>query len=119
MTLFFTEQCTYESDLFGYFTFTFNLLFYTKISKESVKLGLFLHNSHVACSTCVCPGGPRLKFSELLRHVMEVLQSSYSCSAYGEEYSSLLVKDILSVRKYWCDVTTQQWQSQWAIFTLC
>ncbi|XP_039987125.1 serine-protein kinase ATM [Xiphias gladius] len=55
--------------------------------------------------------GPRLKCSELLRHVMEVLQNSYSCSAYGEDYSSLLVKDILSVRKYWCDITPQQWRS--------
>uniref|UniRef100_A0A3P8UQX8 non-specific serine/threonine protein kinase n=1 Tax=Cynoglossus semilaevis TaxID=244447 RepID=A0A3P8UQX8_CYNSE len=53
--------------------------------------------------------GPRLKCSELLRHVMEVLRGSYSCSAYGEYYSSLLVKDILSVRKYWCDITPQQW----------
>ncbi|XP_045929347.1 serine-protein kinase ATM isoform X1 [Micropterus dolomieu] len=55
--------------------------------------------------------GPRLKCSELLKHVMEVLQSSYCCSAYGEDYSSLLIKDILSVRKYWCDITLQQWHS--------
>ncbi|KAF0030873.1 hypothetical protein F2P81_017604 [Scophthalmus maximus] len=54
--------------------------------------------------------GPRLKCGELLRHMMEVLQGSYSCSAYGEDYSSLLVKDVLSVRKYWCDITPQQWQ---------
>ncbi|KAL6116348.1 atm [Pungitius sinensis] len=53
--------------------------------------------------------GPRLKCSEMLKHVMEVLQNSYSCSAHGEDYSSLLVKDILSVRKYWCDITPQQW----------
>uniref|UniRef100_A0A3B4ARZ4 non-specific serine/threonine protein kinase n=1 Tax=Periophthalmus magnuspinnatus TaxID=409849 RepID=A0A3B4ARZ4_9GOBI len=53
--------------------------------------------------------GPRLKCSELLKHVMDVLQSSYSCSFYGEDYSSLLDKDILSVRKYWCDITPQQW----------
>uniref|UniRef100_A0A672Y667 non-specific serine/threonine protein kinase n=1 Tax=Sphaeramia orbicularis TaxID=375764 RepID=A0A672Y667_9TELE len=55
--------------------------------------------------------GPRLKCSELVKHVMEVLQSSYSCSAYGEDYSSLLVKDILSIRKYWCDISPPQWQS--------
>lgn len=55
--------------------------------------------------------GPRLKCSELLKHVMEVLQSSYCCSAYGENYSSLLVKDILSVRKYWCDITSSQWHN--------
>lgn len=55
--------------------------------------------------------GPRLKCSELLKHVMDILQCSYSCTAYGEDYSSLLVKDILSVRKYWCDITPQQWES--------
>ncbi|XP_076591459.1 serine-protein kinase ATM isoform X1 [Chaetodon auriga] len=59
---------------------------------------------------CANKRGPRLKCSELLKHVMDVLESSYSCSAYGEDYSSLLVKDILSVRKYWCDITPQQWQ---------
>ncbi|CAJ1065758.1 serine-protein kinase ATM [Xyrichtys novacula] len=55
--------------------------------------------------------GPYLKCSELLKHVMDVLQNSYSCSAYGEDYSSILLKDILSVRKYWCDITPQQWNS--------
>ncbi|MED6266273.1 hypothetical protein CHARACLAT_000394 [Characodon lateralis] len=55
--------------------------------------------------------GPRLKRSDLLRHVIEVLQSSFCCSAYGENYSSLLLKDILSVRKYWCDISRQEWQS--------
>ncbi|KAF3692958.1 Serine-protein kinase ATM [Channa argus] len=60
---------------------------------------------------CANKRGPRLKCSELLKHVLEVLQSSYSCSAYGDDYSSLLLKDILSVRKYWCDITPQQWQN--------
>uniref|UniRef100_A0A7N8YQ22 non-specific serine/threonine protein kinase n=1 Tax=Mastacembelus armatus TaxID=205130 RepID=A0A7N8YQ22_9TELE len=55
--------------------------------------------------------GPRLKCSELLKHVMEVLHNSYSCSACGEYYSNFLIKDILSVRKYWCDITPQQWHS--------
>ncbi|XP_034556513.1 serine-protein kinase ATM [Notolabrus celidotus] len=59
---------------------------------------------------------PCLKCSELLKHVMEVLQNSYSCSAYGEDYSSILLKDILSVRKYWCDITAQQWNSLLELF---
>lgn len=53
-----------------------------------------------------------MKCSELLKHVTEVLQSPYSCAAYGEDYSSLLLKDILSVRKYWCDMAPQQWHSE-------
>ncbi|XP_056296649.1 serine-protein kinase ATM-like isoform X3 [Pseudoliparis swirei] len=55
--------------------------------------------------------GPRLTCSDMLKHVMDVLQNSYSCSAYGENYSSLLVKDILSVRKYWCDIPPEQWHN--------
>lgn len=73
-----------------------------------------MYRSLIVCLS-FSAGGPRLKCSELLRHVMEVLSNSYSCSVCGEDYSSLLVKDILSVRKYWCDISLQQWQSQWAV----
>ncbi|MBN3300154.1 ATM kinase, partial [Amia calva] len=58
---------------------------------------------------CANKRGPRLKCSELLSHVVSMLQSSFGCSAYGEDYSSILLKDVLSVRKYWCEVTQQQW----------
>ncbi|TSP46813.1 Serine-protein kinase ATM [Bagarius yarrelli] len=58
---------------------------------------------------CANKRGPRLKCSDLLAHVVEVLQSSFSCAAYGEDYSSILLKNILSVRKYWCEINPQQW----------
>ncbi|KAI1893428.1 hypothetical protein AGOR_G00123620 [Albula goreensis] len=58
---------------------------------------------------CANKRGPRLKCSELLSHIVDVIGSSFSCSAYGEDYSSILLKDILSVRKYWCEITQQQW----------
>ncbi|CAB1347999.1 unnamed protein product [Coregonus sp. 'balchen'] len=60
---------------------------------------------------CANKRGPRLKCGELLKHVMEVLRSSFSCSAYGEDYSTILLKNILSVRKYWCEITQQQWHN--------
>uniref|UniRef100_A0A8C8F0Y4 non-specific serine/threonine protein kinase n=1 Tax=Oncorhynchus tshawytscha TaxID=74940 RepID=A0A8C8F0Y4_ONCTS len=60
---------------------------------------------------CANKRGPRLNCGELLNHVMEVLRSSFSCLAYGEDYSSILLKNILSVRKYWCDITQQQWHN--------
>ncbi|KAJ7995488.1 hypothetical protein DPEC_G00245090 [Dallia pectoralis] len=59
---------------------------------------------------CANRRGPRLKCGELLNHVMDVLRGPFSCSAYGEDYSTILLKNVLSVRKYWCDVTPQQWQ---------
>ncbi|XP_034170693.2 serine-protein kinase ATM [Pangasianodon hypophthalmus] len=58
---------------------------------------------------CANKRGPKLKCADLLAHVVEVLQSSFSCAAYGEDYSSILLKNILSVRKYWCEITQQQW----------
>uniref|UniRef100_A0A8C9RH35 non-specific serine/threonine protein kinase n=1 Tax=Scleropages formosus TaxID=113540 RepID=A0A8C9RH35_SCLFO len=58
---------------------------------------------------CANKRGPRLKCAELLSHVVEVLRGSFTCSAYGEDYSSILLKDILSIRKYWCEITQSQW----------
>ncbi|XP_061781898.1 serine-protein kinase ATM [Nerophis lumbriciformis] len=60
---------------------------------------------------CANKRGPRLKCGELLRHVIDTLDNSYTCAAYGKDYSSLLLKEVLSVRKYWCDITPQQWLS--------
>ncbi|KAK3513535.1 hypothetical protein QTP70_016470, partial [Hemibagrus guttatus] len=58
---------------------------------------------------CANKRGPKLKCADLLTHVVEVLQSSFICNAYAEDYNSILLKDILSVRKYWCEITQQQW----------
>ncbi|XP_051534451.1 serine-protein kinase ATM isoform X2 [Myxocyprinus asiaticus] len=46
-----------------------------------------------------------------MSHMVEVLQNPFSCAAYGEDYSSILLKNILSVRKYWCEMSQQQWHS--------
>ncbi|RMC07330.1 hypothetical protein DUI87_16789 [Hirundo rustica rustica] len=53
--------------------------------------------------------GPRLKCQELLIYVMEIIRDPTSCAAYGSDCSSILLKDILSVRKYWCEISQQQW----------
>ncbi|XP_065137946.1 serine-protein kinase ATM [Paramisgurnus dabryanus] len=60
---------------------------------------------------CANQRGPKLKCGELMSHVVEVLQSPFSCAAYGEDYSTILLKSILSVRKYWCEMSLQQWHS--------
>lgn len=66
---------------------------------------------------CANKRGPKLKCAYLLAHVVEVLQSSFSCAIYGEDYSSILLKNILSVRKYWCEITQQQWHCLLDVFT--
>uniref|UniRef100_A0A8C9U8F7 non-specific serine/threonine protein kinase n=1 Tax=Serinus canaria TaxID=9135 RepID=A0A8C9U8F7_SERCA len=58
---------------------------------------------------CANKRGPRLKCQELLIYVMEVIRDPISCAAYGSDCSSILLKDILSVRKYWCEISQLQW----------
>ncbi|XP_008940294.1 PREDICTED: serine-protein kinase ATM-like, partial [Merops nubicus] len=58
---------------------------------------------------CANKRGPRLKCQELLIYVMEIIRDPTSCAAYGSDCSSILLKDILSVRKYWCEISQQQW----------
>ncbi|XP_076837050.1 serine-protein kinase ATM isoform X2 [Brachyhypopomus gauderio] len=60
---------------------------------------------------CANKRGPKLKCGDLVSHVVDVLSSSFTCAAYGEDCSSILLKDVLSVRKYWCEITQQQWES--------
>uniref|UniRef100_A0A663LSW0 non-specific serine/threonine protein kinase n=1 Tax=Athene cunicularia TaxID=194338 RepID=A0A663LSW0_ATHCN len=58
---------------------------------------------------CANKRGPRLKCQELLIYVMEIIRDPTSCAAYGSDCSNILLKDILSVRKYWCEISQQQW----------
>ncbi|XP_053312431.1 serine-protein kinase ATM isoform X1 [Spea bombifrons] len=58
---------------------------------------------------CANKRAPRLKCTELLLHVTDTVKDPTTCAAYGADYSSILLKDILSVRKYWCEITPQQW----------
>ncbi|XP_075347105.1 serine-protein kinase ATM [Mycteria americana] len=58
---------------------------------------------------CANKRGPRLKCQELLIYVIEIIRDPTSCAAYGSDCSSILLKDILSVRKYWCEISEQQW----------
>lgn len=53
--------------------------------------------------------GPRLECQELLNYVLHIIKDPASCAAYGSDCSSILLKDILSVRKYWCEISQQQW----------
>ncbi|NWW94397.1 ATM kinase, partial [Rhynochetos jubatus] len=58
---------------------------------------------------CANKRGPRLKCQELLIYVLEIIRDPTSCAAYGSDCSSILLKDILPVRKYWCEISQQQW----------
>ncbi|XP_074841015.1 serine-protein kinase ATM isoform X2 [Carettochelys insculpta] len=58
---------------------------------------------------CANKRAPRLKCQELLNYVMDVVKDASSYAIYGADCSSILLKDILSVRKYWCELSKQQW----------
>ena len=40
---------------------------------------------------------------------MDTVKDSSSGAIYGADCSNILLKDILSVRKYWCEISQQQW----------
>ncbi|XP_064297316.1 serine-protein kinase ATM isoform X2 [Phalacrocorax carbo] len=65
---------------------------------------------------CANKRGPRLKCQELLIYVMEIIKDPTSCAAYGSDCSSILLKDILSVRKYWCEISQQQWSELLSLY---
>ncbi|NXN23490.1 ATM kinase, partial [Nycticryphes semicollaris] len=65
---------------------------------------------------CANKRGPRLKCQELLIYVMEIIRDPTNCAAYGSDCSSILLKDILSVRKYWCEISQQQWSELLAVY---
>lgn len=54
-------------------------------------------------------GAPRLKCQELLNYIMDTVKDSSNGAIFGADCSNILLKDILSVRKYWCEISQQQW----------
>uniref|UniRef100_A0A8C0J5H1 Telomere-length maintenance and DNA damage repair domain-containing protein n=1 Tax=Chelonoidis abingdonii TaxID=106734 RepID=A0A8C0J5H1_CHEAB len=58
---------------------------------------------------CANKRAPRLKCQELLNYIMDIVKDASSCAIYGADCSSILLKDVLSVRKYWCEISKQQW----------
>lgn len=54
--------------------------------------------------------GPRLKCSYILKHITDSLKDEYMCNAYGLDYSNILLKNVLTVRKYWTEISLEMWQ---------
>ncbi|EHB14073.1 Serine-protein kinase ATM [Heterocephalus glaber] len=65
---------------------------------------------------CANKRGPRLKSQELLNYVMDTVKDSSSGVIYGSDCSNILLKDILSVRKYWCEISQQQWLELFSVY---
>ncbi|XP_008053488.1 serine-protein kinase ATM [Carlito syrichta] len=65
---------------------------------------------------CANKRAPRLKCQELLNYIMDTVKDSSNGAVYGADYSNILLKDILSVRKYWCEISQQQWQELFSVY---
>ncbi|GLV35047.1 telomere fusion [Carabus blaptoides fortunei] len=60
-------------------------------------------------------GEVRLTVSKLIDSVIQCLESSYLKKYFGDIYLTILVKHVLSVRKYWGQINKRKWQE---IFTI-
>uniref|UniRef100_A0A8C3VYE6 Serine-protein kinase ATM n=1 Tax=Catagonus wagneri TaxID=51154 RepID=A0A8C3VYE6_9CETA len=65
---------------------------------------------------CANKRAPRLKCQELLNYIMDTVRDSSNGPIYGADYSNILLKDILSVRKYWCEISQKQWRELFFIY---
>ncbi|XP_004614157.2 serine-protein kinase ATM [Sorex araneus] len=65
---------------------------------------------------CANKRAPRLKCQELLNYIMDTVKDAAHGTIYGADYSNILLKDILSVRKYWCEISQQQWLELFSVY---
>ncbi|XP_029417756.1 serine-protein kinase ATM isoform X1 [Nannospalax galili] len=65
---------------------------------------------------CANKRAPRLKCQELLNYVVDTVKDSSNGTIYGADCSNILLKDILSVRKYWCEISQQQWLELFSVY---
>ena len=47
-----------------------------------------------------------------MSHVLSILDDPFTCSAFGLDHSSILLKDILRVRAYWQQINSKHWQGE-------
>ncbi|KAG8508008.1 Serine-protein kinase ATM, partial [Galemys pyrenaicus] len=65
---------------------------------------------------CANKRAPRLKCQELLSYVMDTVKEASNGTIFGADCSNILLKDILSVRKYWCEISQQQWLELFSVY---
>jgi ataxia telangiectasia mutated family protein len=61
-------------------------------------------------------GNPRLNGQDVVSHVLKIMSDPFTKSAFGLDHTSLLLKDILCVRKYWCEISQATWQGKYKSF---
>lgn len=65
---------------------------------------------------CANKRAPRLKCQELLKYIMDTVKDAAHGTIYGADCSNILLKDVLSVRKYWCEISQHQWLELFSVY---
>ncbi|KAL4233541.1 hypothetical protein ACF0H5_008221 [Mactra antiquata] len=61
-------------------------------------------------------GYPKLKGSLLFEHIRDVLQDSYTYDSYGQDYCSIFLKNVLSMKKYVVELKAEEWREFLSMF---
>ena len=64
------------------------------------------------CINQTCLGLSRLNIRAIVEHIMQVLRNDFSKDVFASEYTKLLVKDVLSVRKYCSEMPVELWNGR-------
>ena len=57
-------------------------------------------------------GGHYLRGAEVVTHTLHIMANDFARGAFGADHTSVLLKDILSIRKYWCEINHKSWQGK-------
>ena len=61
----------------------------------------------------IAGGSHNLNAGGVVTHILHILEDPFTCSAFGLDHSSILLKDILRVRAYWQHINQDNWQSKY------
>ena len=61
-------------------------------------------------SICIFAGKQARLSITIVKHIIEVMQSEIALKYVGVQHTDMLLKDVLSMRKYVCDVELTKWQ---------
>ena len=48
----------------------------------------------------------------LMGHIMEVMREEFTCSAFGTDYSNILLKNVLCAGRKWIEISSTRWHGE-------
>ena len=53
-----------------------------------------------------------MKGADVISHILDVLRDELLCQQFGADHSSILLKYVLPVRKYWVAISQELWRGE-------